>query len=366
LCKLDPATLASHATDFTDRLASADGKECVSGLRALAKLTPILQQSAPLIFRRLEDDDVNVRCAVLETMRVMKPAIILSKMSSVVPMLVDPNDNVRSMVIDLINLIDPTEFVAQTASLTPQIISCIRFPDDRVRALAVTLAGHYLDYDQELVRQYVELGDFVQLLQDPSTQVRLATIPTAARFEKQDFIAYAEGIVDTFAKEAERERGATSARNTPRAASVSKLLMKTLFCKLDPTVLEAKQEVLLPEIAAAFKRLENQKWQVRREAAEVIGALAHLTTENEMYSLYEKLEDPRLEVSCAVGDALSRIAHFKLKDLAEEFVQKLRGAHEGARMSSVKILQQLATTTESSTPLLNKQQIQALQRVGAS
>jgi hypothetical protein len=35
-------------------------------------------------------------------------------------------------------------------------------------------------------------------------------------------------------------------------------------------------------------------------------------------------------------------------------------------MSSVKILQQLATTTESSTPLLNKQQIQALQRVGAS
>ena len=193
LCKLDPATLASHATDFTDRLASADWKECVSGLRALAKLTPILQQSAPLIFRRLDDDDVNVRCAVLETMRMMKPAIILSKMSSVVPMLLDPNDHVRTTVIDLINLIDPTELVAQTASLPPQIISCIRFPDDRVRALAITMAGHYLDYDQKLVRQYAELGDFVQLLQDPSAQVRLAAIPTAARFEKQDFIAYADG-----------------------------------------------------------------------------------------------------------------------------------------------------------------------------
>ena len=120
---------------------------------------------------------------------MMKPAIILSKMSSVVPMLLDPNDHVRTTVIDLINLIDPTELVAQTASLPPQIISCIRFPDDRVRALAITMAGHYLDYDQKLVRQYAELGDFVQLLQDPSAQVRLAAIPTAARVEKQDFIA---------------------------------------------------------------------------------------------------------------------------------------------------------------------------------
>lgn len=346
LCKLDALTLQPYSNSFKQRLTSVDWEERIDGLKALAKLAPTLQQMAPDIIACLEDEAPEVRCCALETLRLIKPAALLKISETLMSMLEDEDEETRGLVIDVLNMIDQSE-LAQAVADVPLLFYYITYggKDERVRAFAIGLVGQF---EYEVIRDHGSASMFVKLLNDPSLLVRRAAVVTTGRFQKELW-QYAEDIIKIFSNEKDKEQ--------------CKLLLKTLFSMIGNKYVVEHKDILLPHVASALKRLESNSWKARRDAAEVLGALACLTTADHRNALYKLMEDNKFEVSIAASNALANVDPTKLVPFADLFVRKIREAHEAARIGAVKLLHVLNNHDQG---LLTKVQSSALHRVGAS
>ena len=96
LGKLEPATLAQHASFVVARLEETVPLVRKMALHTLAKLEPVtLAQYADAVVGRLEDSVLIVRMVALETLGKMESVALAQHASAVIPRLEDSNNYVR-------------------------------------------------------------------------------------------------------------------------------------------------------------------------------------------------------------------------------------------------------------------------------
>ena len=346
LNRLQSDVLTSLTYGIVQQLSNIDANERSRALRSLAGLTSALDDNSVAVAEMIHDPIADVRCSALEVLSLVTPNVLVRYVPALVPKLDDISGDVRMRVVAILRFMISTH----PSSLHEHLVFLcdkINHSDNTVRSCAIDALGS-AGYD--MIKNLVSAEIFADIVDDADVGVQLSAIQTLGVFPPADVSQHNEKIIALFI-----------APNT--SSVIQQALAKHVIVQLNKELIEERKDDLMPFLHTATDALARSAiWTERRNAAVVIGALIHLTIKLHGDMLVKRLEDSNREVCEAACDALARRDPVVNATLADHLTRKLREPHEGVRVASVRLLSILA----AQDGLLNKQQVLALNRMGAS
>ena len=265
---------------------------------------------AAAVVAKLEDSDVDVREAAVETLGKLEPAALAQHAATIVAKLEHSNEDVRMAAVDTLGELEPAALAQHAAAVVAKL------EDSKwgVRRAAAATLGKL---EPAALAQHA--AAVVAKLEDSKWGVRRAAAATLGKLEPAALAQHSSAIVQLEATEAE-QRVLIAA--TPA------------MCKLQPE--SAEQRVL-----AVVAKLEDSDWRVRQAAVETLGQLEPAALAQHAAAVVAKLEDSKWGVRRAAAATLGQLEPAALAQHAAAIVAKLEDSDEEVRRAAVETLGQL-------------------------
>ena len=342
LCRLELKGLLPVAKELVEGLESPTPAQRISAIHGLRILPTVLEHHTADVVKRAADEVVAVRLAAMNALKTVSSTTVGKYAANFFPLLDDSESDVRRLAVKLLKFLKTSVI----APYIPTLILKIGHPDPLIRSFALkSLAKH----DIAELSQHVSAQDLYHMVDDANQKVRLAAVDALACFSSASIAVLGESLMKLFLDQ-------------DRDPFLRQAICIKLLPWVKPELIRNYEGHIVPKVDEAYKNLDSEDWNIRKEACYILGTFANLSLNEKAHvvGLMKKLDDPVFEVSIAAGDALAKRSPTALSVHVEVFVKKLKEAHEGARMSAVKILNRISTTDG----ILTRQHITAIIKVG--